>query len=205
MKNLAILLTAAITSTTLFSCDNVNSSNTPSAVNDSSKTINSSTTYNGKIAFIKMDSLMKNYGMFIDFNDEFSKKSLKVQNELMKKARAIENEGRQLEQKYQKGSLTRFQVESQMEELQKKQQNTMQYRDTQLAKLSKEEGQMSQEISDAVKGYIEEYNNEKNYSMIIQTQAGTPIIIADPELDITNDIIEGLNEKYKKILDKKSK
>jgi len=123
----------------------------------------------------------------------------------MKKARSIENEGRDLEQKYQKGSLTRFQVESKMEALQKKQQNTMQYRDTKLAELAQEEGQMSKEISDAIKGYIQEYNDIKNYSMIFQTQAGSPIIIADPELDITNDIIDGLNKKYEEILAEKSK
>ncbi len=204
MKNLALLFTIAITSATLVSCDNVTPGNTTNTTNDSTTIDSTETYYNGKIAFIKMDSLMKNYGMFIDFNDKFNKKSQKVQNELMKKARAIENEGRELEQKYQKGSLTRFQVESQMEALQKKQQNTMKYRDTKLAELAKEEGQMSQEISDAVKGYIQEYNQTKNYSMIIQTQGGTPVIIADPKLDITNDIIEGLNKNYAKILDKKS-
>ena len=206
MKNLALLFTIALTSTALFSCENGKTSNTAINVADSTVTINTiNTVYNGQIAFIRMDSLMNNYGMFIDFNDKFSKKSQKIQNELMKKARAIENEGKALEQKYQKGSLTRFQVESQMEALQKKQQNTLKYRDTKLAELSKEEAQMGQEISNAVKGYLEEYNEIKKYSMIIQTQAGSPVIIADPKLDITNDIIEELNKRYANELDKKSK
>ncbi len=204
MKKLTLLVTIALTSTTLFSCNQGTNANDTKATADTTATA-TTVNYNGKIAFIRMDSLMNNYGMFIDFNDQFTKKSQKIQKELLSKGRAIENEGRALEQKYQKGSLTRYQVESKMEALQKKQQNTMQYRDKKLAELAKEEGLMGAEISAAVKGYIEEYNAIHNYSMIIQTQAGTPVIIADPKLDITNDIISELNNRYKAQLEKDKK
>ena len=53
---------------------------------------------------------------------------------------------------------------------------------------------------------IKKYNEEKQYAMIILTQGdaegdgvvslSAPVITADPTLDITNDVLAGLNEEY---------
>lgn len=201
MKKFLILAVALISVATV-SCTSQNGATTTAANVDSTS---NGVAYTGKIAFIRMDSLMNNYGMYIDLSDEFAKKSTSVQNELINKGRSLEIEGRQLEENYQKGAITRYQVESKAQELQKKQQDIVAYRDRKLSELQQEESEMGAKISNVVKAYLEEYNATKKYSMILQTVGGSPVLIADPALDITNEILEVLNARYKESLEKSKK
>ena len=58
-------------------------------------------------------------------------------------------------------------------------------------------------INDAINTFIQKYNEEKHYSMILATTSGAqggllsvPVTAGDPALDITNDLLKGLNEEY---------
>jgi Skp family chaperone for outer membrane proteins len=58
---------------------------------------------------------------------------------------------------------------------------------------------MLNQIADAINTYIQKYNEVKQFSMIISTQGdilAAPVVTADPELDITDELIAGLNEEY---------
>ena len=55
---------------------------------------------------------------------------------------------------------------------------------------------MMNQIGDAIKTYIEKYNAEKKYAMILTSQGGSPVITADPSLNITEEVIAGLNAEY---------
>lgn len=199
MKKL-LLIALAVMCAGVVSCGSKESPGHKATTSDSTS---SSTAYTGKIVFIKMDSLMSQFGMYIDMSDEFTKKSQSVQNELMNKGRSLESEGKQLEENYQKGQLTRYQVESKAQELQKRQQDVMAYRDSKLNELQQQEAQMSKNISDVIKSYLEELNKERGYSMILQTMGGNPVVIADPSLDITREVVDVLNSRYKASLEKK--
>ena len=54
---------------------------------------------------------------------------------------------------------------------------------------------------DTIKTFIDGYNAEKGYAMILTTQGDilpAPVVAADSSLDITADILEGLNAAYVK-------
>ena len=60
---------------------------------------------------------------------------------------------------------------------------------------------MMNQLADAINNYIAEFNADKKYAMIIATQGdilSTPVVNADPELDITDDLLAGLNAAYVK-------
>ena len=57
---------------------------------------------------------------------------------------------------------------------------------------------MNNQIADAIKTYIQKYNEEKKFAMILTCQAGQPVLVADPSLDITNEVLAGLNAEYVK-------
>lgn len=152
--------------------------------------------YNGKIVYLRMDSLMRGYGMYIDMSDEFGKKQTKVQSELTAKGRSLEREVAEYQEKAQKGLITRYQAQTTEEGLQKKQGDIVAYRDRVMNELAQEESVMSATILKQVMDYLREYNVEKKYSMIIQTMGGNPVILADPSLDITSDVLTELNRRY---------
>ena len=65
---------------------------------------------------------------------------------------------------------------------------------------------MNNQINDAIMTFVKKYNEEKQYAMIIVSQGdaaddgivniSAPVLTADPSLDITNDVLAGLNEEY---------
>lgn len=158
--------------------------------------------YSGALAFIRIDSMMRGYGMYIDLSAEFTAKQQKVEAELTQKGRALEREAMDYQEKAQKGLITRFQAQSTEEGLQKKQQDIIAYRDRVMQELAAEEQVMSNIISQEINKYLEEYNAVKKYSMILGTQAGSPVLIGDPSLDITKEVLDELNKRY---LESKSK
>lgn len=153
--------------------------------------------YNGQIVYVQIDSLMRGYGMAIDLQAAFTAKSEKAQNELTAKGRSLEREMRDYQDKAQKGLITRFQAQDIETGLQKKQQSVMEYRDRMMQELGEEEAVMMNKISDAIMQYVKKYNADKKYSMIISTQGANTVLIADPSLNITDDLLKGLNEEYK--------
>ena len=64
---------------------------------------------------------------------------------------------------------------------------------------------MMNQLADAIKTYLDKYNQEKKYAMIITNNGGAPVITANPALDITDDVLAGLNDEYIKTKNEKSK
>lgn len=177
------------------------SATTSSSSGDSTSTASlAPDSYNGKIAYIRMDSLMSGYGLYMDLSEQFGKKQQKAQSELESRGRNLEREVMELQDKAQKGLITTYQGRKAEEDLQKKQQSIVAYRDKVMGDLAQEEAVISGRISNAVLDFLKEYNVDKKYSMILQTMGGNPVILADPSLDITAEVLAELNARYEKTL-----
>ncbi len=181
------------------SCNSADTKSTTTSTDSLSSSISVKT--EGAIAFVRMDSLMSGYGLYMDLGSEFSKKQEKVQKELESKARSLENQIRDFSEKAQKGLITTYQAQTKQKELQEKEQQILNYRESKLRELAEEEAVISQRISSSILDYLNEYNQEKKYSMILQTMAGNPVIIADPVMDITGEVLTELNKRYEATLE----
>ena len=62
---------------------------------------------------------------------------------------------------------------------------------------------MMNQLADAIKTFLDKYNEDKKYAMILTNQGGAPVITADTTLDITDDVLMKLNEEYIKNKNKK--
>ena len=69
--------------------------------------------------------------------------------------------------------------------------------------IQEEQVVMMNQLGDAIQTYLEKYNAEKQYAMIITNSGGAPVITADASLDITEDVLAGLNEEYIKTKNEK--
>lgn len=201
--NIVSFAAVAAMGLTLFGCGSKATSAADGAnAADSAKTAAAANIeYNGQIVYVQIDSLMRGYGMAIDLQAAFASKSDKAQNELTAKGRSLEREMRDYQEKVQKGLITRFQAQDIETGLQKKQQSVLEYRDRMMQELGEEEAVMMNRISDAIMQYVKKYNAEKKYSMIISTQGANTVLIADPSLNITDDLLKGLNEEYRLLQD----
>ncbi len=156
--------------------------------------------YNGKIVYVQMDSIIRGYGMAIDLQAKFNEKGTKAEAELQAKARSFERDYRDLQDKAGKGLLTSYQISNTEASLQKRQQDLVTYRDRVGQELAEEEQVMMNQISLAIMDFLKKYNAEKGYSMIVSSLGSNTVLVADPSLNITDDVLEGLNAAYNKSL-----
>ena len=118
---------------------------------------------------------------------------------LPKKGRALENDYQSFNEKMSKGLLTRSQAEAQGNELQARQQELALLSQEKQMQLAEEESVMINQVMNAIQSYIKEYNKIHNHSLILTTTVATNNVIdGESSLNITNDIIKGLNQEYVK-------
>lgn len=93
--------------------------------------------------------------------------------------------------------MSRERAEEAQRKLIEKQQNLQQL-DRQLSnELMGEQNANSKRLFDSVTNYLKLYNANHNYSLILSTTKGGNVLLSQDGLDITKEIIDGLNARYK--------
>ncbi len=158
----------------------------------------------GDVAYIQIDSLLNLYDMFHDLRSEYENKAQTIQNDLGKRGRTLESDVEEFQKKVQRGLLTRMQAETQQQQLAQREHELQNFVQQKQMELSEEEGVILRRVFDALERYIEKFNSEKHYSLILSTSgtAGT-ILYGDKALDITRTVAEGMNDDYIKERGKK--
>ena len=62
--------------------------------------------------------------------------------------------------------------------------------------LAKETQEFNVALRDSLNNFLRDYNRDKRYDLIL-SKAGDNILYADTRFDITQDVINGLNKRYK--------
>ena len=175
------------------SCENATKNTTAK----SEATATENTTNTLKIAYFEVDSVVKHYKLFIDLNNTYNKKAEKVKTELEKKATKFQKKLETFQREIQNGLITRTKAMEKEQKLQTEQQELIQYRDAEFAKLSEEEQVMGNKISYNLKQYVQNFNKDFKYDLILSTSMGNATVVSgNPKLNISNEIIEGLNKEY---------
>lgn len=151
----------------------------------------------GDIVYINLDTLVNQYDMYNDLRTELESKVSAIDNDLNKKGRALENDVKSFEDKMQKGLLTYSQAESMRNDLMTRDQELRNLTQQKQMELANEESVMYNRVMDAIKTYVDNYNKEKQYSLILTTTVATNSVInGEQGRNITSEIINGLNQEY---------
>jgi len=158
-----------------------------------------SETLSGSIVYIRIDSLLNAYDFFLELQADLAAKARIVKEDLNKKGRAFENDVTNFQDKVQKGLITRAQAETQQAQLAARQQELEQYAQQKQVELAEENQVMLNRALDALKTFLAEYRLLKNYDLILTTDGTSNTVIeAVSSMDITKDVVEGLNREYSK-------
>ena len=151
----------------------------------------------GDIVYINLDTLVNQYDMYNDLRSELQGKLSAIENDINKQGRALENDIKSFQEKMQKGLLTRSQSESMNNDLAQRDQDLRKLTKQKQMEMAEEESVMRNQGMDAIMPYVEAYNKEKQYSLILSTTTATTTVInGNPGLDITQEILNGLNAEY---------
>ena len=157
------------------------------------------------IVYVDLDRIVQEYDMASDLGAVVETKVKNIQDEVNRRGKNLENEVIEFQNKINKGLITRSVAEVQGQDLQKKEAEFNEYANQKNNEVIEEQTVMMNQIADAIKTFLDKYNQEKKYTMILTNQRGVPVITADPALDITDDVIARLNEEYIKEKNKNNK
>jgi Outer membrane protein len=150
----------------------------------------------GAVVFVDIDTLISKYDMYIDLKKELEQKGQDKEAQFNVKLKGFQKEAADFQDKVQKGLVTRSQAEEMQQGLQQKQQGIYQLQDQLRTEMADEQQVMNNKMLNSIMDYLKEYNQNKGYSYIVSHSFGGPVLFADQGLNITNDVLKGLNEKY---------
>lgn len=147
-------------------------------------------------AWVNVDTVLNSYDMYFDMRKELEVNSRKLEAELNAKSRTFEKEAMDFQDKVQKGLVTRSEAQQLQTTLANKEQELYRLRDEMRMQLAEEEQVKLRKIQNSITEFLKEYNENKGYHIILSSTFGGPMLYGHPALDITNEVVKGLNEKY---------
>ena len=158
----------------------------------------------GDIVYVDLDRILSEYDMANDLRSVVETKVQNIQAEVTRRGKKLENDVKAFQEKIDKGLLTRTNAEIQGQKLQQQEIDFNNYAAQKQQEINEEQVVMMNQLGDAIQTFINKYNEEKQYAMIITNSGGAPVITADANLDITEAVLAGLNEEYIKTKNQKS-
>lgn len=141
-----------------------------------------------------------------------------IETEIKRKQDKLTKAANDFQDKYSKGLFTQSVAETKAQELQQMEVEYNQYLAQKDQEIQQEQAKMqntaneellvmNNTVNDAINTFIVKYNQEKKFAMILLSQGdipndgatnlGNPVLTANPSLDITADVLAGLNAEYK--------
>jgi len=155
----------------------------------------------GAIVYFNLDQVINQYDMANDLFAVLQSKLESIDQEVNRRGNKLQSDVNSFQEKVNKGLLTRSTAEAQNEKLVKQQNDFQNYYTQKQTEMQEEQAVTMNQIANAIKEYVDKFNEEKQYAMIIATQGDIlpqPVVAGDPGLDITDILIEGLNAEYVK-------
>ena len=158
-----------------------------------------------KIAYVEVDSLMTQYDFAKDYSVTLQKKSNNARNTLTQKGNQLQAAVNNFQQKLNNNGFTSREQAASVQAAIERQQRDLQELQARLeSELANETQKFNEALRDSLNNFLTSYNKDKKYDLIL-SKAGDNILFADHKYDITKDIINGLNKRYKPTAKKEEK
>ena len=150
-----------------------------------------------KIAYVEVDSLMTQYNFAKDYSVTLQKQSNNARNTLNQKGNALQAAVANFQQKVNNNGFTsREQAASQQAAIERQQRDLQELQARLEGELATQTAKFNEALRDSLQNFLKVYNNDKKYDMIL-AKSGDNILMANKRFDITQDVINGLNKRYK--------
>mgnify|MGYP000515864702 CR=1 FL=1 len=155
----------------------------------------SSTNHGNKIAYIDLDSLQSSYEYYKILKADFEKKQAASNNEVANLQKRYQARAMQLQQKGT--TMNPQEQEAAMKEINQMQQNLQAKKQALDNDLYNSNSKMKEDILSRIQNFLKEYNKDGRFDYVFSYEPGF-MFYKDSALNITSDVINGLNELYAK-------
>ena len=150
-----------------------------------------------KIVYVNADTLFSRYDYVKDLRKEAEGKQSRLESVYKEKAQKLQQDYTELQQKASSGALSSDQAKGAEEDLMKRKAE-LDGMEKQLGELANETAEKNLLLQNKVNKFLKEYNRNGNYNYILAfTNAGGSVLFGNDSLDITHEVLDGLNIQYK--------
>ena len=153
----------------------------------------------GEIVYFNMDRVLQEYDMANDLSSVFQTKANSISEEVTRRQNRLQRDANSFQDKVNKGLMTQSTAQVQYQKLQEQDQSFQTYAAQKQQEIAEEQQVMMNQIFDAIKTFVDQYNQTMGYAMILVTQGDilpAPVVSGEASRDITDALIEGLNAAY---------
>lgn len=150
-----------------------------------------------KIAYIDTDTILAKYDMAVEMQKALETKQQQAENSFKQQQASLEKDYKDYMTNGDKLTLTQQKAKEQ--ELQQRMQNLQQMPAKLQSDLQQEQLTQNKKLLDAVYAFVKDYNAKHDkYNIILsKSYVSSPTLYMDEGMDITDEIVKGLNEEYK--------
>jgi outer membrane protein len=147
-----------------------------------------------KIAFINADSLVEQYEYLKASAEIMEAKKKRIEQDYRNRAENLQNEI----SAYQRNmnNMTIGQMRAVEEDLARKQQNLQLFEQNISQELMNDQARINRELYDRVTAFLKQYGKEKGIMVVLKFDPSSDVLYAYDSLDITKEVIGGLNKLY---------
>ena len=149
------------------------------------------------IAYVNSDSIDANYKYLKEKEDELIQRSRQSDARLKREMTKAQNRYNELMQKAQSGGFTSEQEYLDAEaEVTQLQQEMEQLRTQEANSLSQVQRDLQLQFSEKVNDFLDRYSDDRDIDIILSYAPGGQLLWASDSLEITKEVLEGLNREY---------
>lgn len=149
-----------------------------------------------KVVFVDLDTLMANYNFAKDINTDMMRKEEDIKLKLTEKIKNLQANQADFERKYKNNVYaTPERAQQEYNRIVKMEQDIAQFEQSMAVEFEKEGAEKNKALRDSINAFIKTYNAEKGYDYIL-TRIGDNFLYANEALDITKEVVDGLNSRY---------
>lgn len=195
MKHLSLILNGVLLLLVAYLYIDKFSSSKSTSVANTQKCKDSSTNHGNKLAYIDLDSLQSRYEYYKILKSDFEKKQAASNNEVADLQRRYQARAMQLQQKG--ATMNQHEQEAAMKEINQMQQGLQMKKQELDNSLYNATSKMKEDILTRIQNFLKEYNKDGRFDYVFSYEPGF-MFYKDSALNITSDVIAGLNDLYSK-------
>jgi len=153
------------------------------------------------IAYFNMDSVMSQWDLYDEYQQDLEQKQTELETDFAGRTETFYQSVQDAQYKIQRGLVTRSEAEELQQQLASEEQN-LQLLQNQYAVQLQEEGMVkNRKMLDMIERYVAELSESAGYSYVYSYTFGGNLIYGAKPYDITAEVVQGLNERFKPGMD----
>ncbi|MDX2302477.1 MAG: OmpH family outer membrane protein [Microscillaceae bacterium] len=153
-----------------------------------------------RFAYLNSDTLLAKYEFYQKIQKQIENRRSSFESSMRNSQSAFQNEVMSFQRSLQEGKINEQTARQTEQNLMKKEQSLAQEGQNLENKLFEETKKLNKELHDRVTDFLRRFAEENDYQIIFSYSANAlsaGVMHADPSLEVTNEVVKGLNEEYK--------